>query len=484
MEKVWRFVNDTLFKFRDCFNREATFNWFVVAVTGLMIRIDDLGVTSISRITGLGDDKQYEYLLHFFHSEAYELLKLKNTFIQEVKASGCIYRGFGRPILIGDDVKETKYGKKMPGVKKLYQESGNSKTTSYTWGHFFGCNGVVVGDENKQFLLPVSMAIHDGVRPILEWQDSEYAKDSIVTRMIKEAYKTAVQIKEQSYLVLDRYFMTGPALETLYEEASSVQIKLIDVITRAKMSYVVYEKQPGTENGLGQAKPGKSCHLYELFKTQKFTTKEMELYGQKKKVKYSCVDMLWGKDMYQELRFVLVDIDGTYSIIVSTNLRLDPETIIKLYSIRFKIETCFRAFKSSFNGFGYHFWNSNIQTLDRYWSAKETEEKLSLITDPDDRKSIINTYKATETFVTLNCFAMGLLQLSALLFTDEINASPIRWLHTYTNNVPSEESTACALYESFCRMFQMWPHLGIFKIIDTKRLEIEKQRCGSIGDAA
>jgi hypothetical protein len=113
-----------------------------------------------------------------------------------------------------------------------------------------------------------------------------------------------------------------------------------------------------------------------------------------------------------------------------------------------------------------------MPALDRYWSAKETEEKLSKITDPKDRESIINTYKASETFVTLNCLAMGLLQLSALLFTDEINASPIRWLRTYTNTVPSEESTACALYESFCRMFQMWPQLGIFKIIDTKRLEI------------
>ena len=484
MEKVWQFINDALYNFRECFSREATFNWFAVAVTGLMIRIDSLGVTSISRVTGLGDDKQYEYLLHFFHSEAYDLIKLKNTFIQGVKASGCIYRGFGRPILIGDNVKESKSGKKMPGVKKLYQESGNSKTKRYTWGHFYGRNGVVVGDENKQFLLPVSMAIHDGVRPILEWQDCEYAKDSIVTRMIKEAYQTAVQLKEQSYLILDRYFMTGPALKTLYEEASGVQIKLVDVITRAKLGYVVYEKQPGSENGVGQAKPGKSSHLRKLFETQKFTTKEIELYGKKKKVKYACVDMLWGQDLYQELRFVLVDIDGDYSVIVSTNLKLDPETIIKLYSIRFKIETCFRAFKSSFDGFGYRFWNGFTPTLDRYWSAKETEAELSKITDPQVRESIINTYKASETFVNLNCLAMGLLQLSALLFTDEINASPIRWLRTYTNTVPSEESTACALYESFCRMFQMWPQLGIFKIIDKKRKEIQKQKSYDIDNAA
>ena len=320
-----------------------------------MIRIDTLGVTSISRVMGLGDDKQYEYLLHFFHSEAYELTMLKNTFIQEVKVSGCIYRVFGRPILIGDDVKESKSGKKMPGVKKLYQDSGNSKTPRYTRGHFYGCHGVVVGDENKQFLLPVSMAIHDGVRPILEWQGCEYAKDSIVTRMIREAYKTAVQLKEPSYLVLDRYFLTGPALEALYEKASGVQIKLVDVITRAKMGYVVYEKKPGSDNGVGRAKPGKSYHLYDLFKTQKFITKELELYGEKKKVNCACVDMLWGKGLYQELRFVLVDIDGAHSVIVSTNLKLEPEAIIKLYSIRFKIETCFRAFKNSFDGFGYRF---------------------------------------------------------------------------------------------------------------------------------
>ena len=66
------------------------------------------------------------------------------------------------------------------------------------------------------------------------------------------------------------------------------------------------------------------------------------------------------------------------------------------------------------------------------------------------------------------CIATGILQLVALTFTDEINAAPIRWLRTYTNIVPSEESTAVALRDNLWRVYDLCPELGIFRIIRQK----------------
>lgn len=41
-------------------------------------------------------------------------------------------------IYVGDGVKASKEAKKMPGVKKLHQESENSSKGEYILGHMFG----------------------------------------------------------------------------------------------------------------------------------------------------------------------------------------------------------------------------------------------------------------------------------------------------------------------------------------------------------
>jgi len=51
--------------FRNCFNREITFHWFVIIVVGLMLRCDSAGITSIIRTLGLVPGG-YEALVHFF----------------------------------------------------------------------------------------------------------------------------------------------------------------------------------------------------------------------------------------------------------------------------------------------------------------------------------------------------------------------------------------------------------------------------------
>jgi hypothetical protein len=55
-----------------------------------------------------------------------------------------VFKENGMPILIGDGVKQPKEGKKMPGVKRLHQESEDSSKAEYIFGHMFGVIGILV----------------------------------------------------------------------------------------------------------------------------------------------------------------------------------------------------------------------------------------------------------------------------------------------------------------------------------------------------
>ena len=165
--------------------------------------------------------------------------------------------------------------------------------------------------------------------------------------------------------------------------------------------------------------------------------------------------------------------NGWKNIIVCTDLNLHPEQIIQLYCLRFKIEVLFRAFNQCIAGLHYHFWNKYVPRLNPFEAAKAVAEKLAMITDLKVRESIISTYRATEGFVMICCIATGILQLCALNFTQAINASPIRWLRTYTNIVPSEDSTQVCMRKSFAQIYDNCPKLSIVEIISKKRALIE-----------
>jgi SRSO17 transposase len=78
-----KFLDSVLLSFRSCFHRFAAFKWFVVIITGLMVRSDRLGVTSIIR-----DLSQhslcYEKLIHFFRSSAWSLDSLRQKWLRIV----------------------------------------------------------------------------------------------------------------------------------------------------------------------------------------------------------------------------------------------------------------------------------------------------------------------------------------------------------------------------------------------------------------
>jgi hypothetical protein len=402
--KMWPLINTILKDFRDCFTRKASYKWFIIITIGCLICNDSYGVTSIIRDLNI-NYKLYETMLNFFRSKTWELETLTKKWIGILVNNGLIIKEGDYAVLIGDGVKQPKEGKRMPGVKKLHQESENSKKAEYMLGHMFGAIGVLMGNESKMYCTPISIRIHDGVNKIRIWNEgiNETIAFSHVVQMVIDGVEITKKLGK-SILILDRYFLSVKALMKLNE----LNEHGMEIVTRAKKTCTAYyEKNKYCGRGR-KPKKGKTVKVMGLFESKKeeFKEKTLTLYGKRENVSYYCIDLLWGQKLYKKLRFVLVEYNGIQSILVSTKLDLDPCRIIELYSYRFKIESCFREIKQVIKGFSYHFWSKKMPKLNKY-KKKDEPEAIDYVIGEKAKKLIIGALKAIEGYVFCNCVAIG-----------------------------------------------------------------------------
>jgi hypothetical protein len=469
MKKVWLYIDSLIMGFRDVFTREIPFEWFVVTVIGFVVRTDVNGVASFVRALRFASTQAYKSLIHFFRSDAWILERLRDRWLKTVRESGYIHLEDGNPVIIGDHTDVPKEATRMPGVKKIHQEAENSSKTKTIYGHAFGCVGVLLSNGVKTFCTPLSMLVHDGVKPMLEHKNSARAEESMLSRLAHEACKVAAAFDQTCYLLLDRAFLTVNVLTALKEEMAKATKPLITLITRPKSNYVGWLPSDMPAGG-GVPADKKKIRIMSLFEqaADHFITAEAKVYQQTETVRYYCVNLLWGRGLYQEIRFVLVDCDAFTGVLACTDLTLDPVRIIELYCLRFKIETCFRAFKSTLGGFGYRFWTHRMPVFKPYATveamAKKVEDAGSF-----RMEHIVSALDAIEGYVMLACIALGILQLVSLSCSAEINKNENYWLRTYSNETPSEETTKINLQHSVFRVLHKCPALGLVKAIEARR---------------
>jgi hypothetical protein len=120
-----------LSRFRDCFSRTAAFNWFVIVIMGFILRLDHHGVSSMIRWLGLRPSL-YKGLLSFFITSSWHLKGIQQRWWQIVLSHCPVLTVAGRHLIVGDGIKVSKEAQKMPGVKKLHQESEKLATSTIT----------------------------------------------------------------------------------------------------------------------------------------------------------------------------------------------------------------------------------------------------------------------------------------------------------------------------------------------------------------
>jgi len=460
-----------LMTFRGAFSRQATFQWFVVAVFGFIVRLDHHGVSSSIRWLRLLPGC-YESFLAFFRAGAERMEVVLAHWLTLVSRHGAARTRNGAYVLLADGIKAAKEAECMPGVKRLHQESENSGKAPWILGHHFGVVGMLARNMHKAFCIPLVAELHEGAVALRKLQqkdslDEKEGKITVVTLMTSLLKSVTEKLPQPCVAVLDAYFAVGPAFQSAKALIGDQGQRLLHIVTRAKDSVVAYEEKPKAYCGRGRRpKHGKRLKLRELFssRAKDFLPLQVCVYGEVKALNVLCLDLIW-KPIKEKLRFVLVKDGMNTFILICSDLTMAPEEIIELYASRFKIEVTFKMFKHVVGGLCYHFWT----TVWREPKGKSLNLEQLESMDERSKRLIAGAMNAIESFVNIALIATGLLQIIALEHAERVRSLHNWWMRTYPIDVPSEEMVKTVIQHEFYHNFRRFKHTAIYRIIQGKR---------------
>ncbi len=451
--ELYEHLEQIIVKLRPAFSREASFEWFVLLLWGLLLTTQPATVTSYVNGIGLSEG-YYHQALHWFHSSAFsidELCYRWGCWLRRHPHTHCLR---GQLVYVGDGIKVSKEGRKMPGVKCLHQESENVQKPTWIRGHYFSALGVLLGAGQALFATPIILKLHDGIVPV----ESE-ASATLVEKMAALCVQHMVK---GSYGLLDAYYASVKVLKPFREHG----LHLISRTRITTVAHAEFSRRPGN-HGPGRPREwGSEIKLKDLFAPiERCLKTPVWLYGENVTVYYQEFKFYWD-DADELVLFVLTQLPcGKRMILLSSDINLTGAEVIEAYGWRFKIEVSFRTLVHLLGGFAYQFWLKLMDPASRWPEAFEMSHYHWA-----ERLQIRRKVEAFERFVNLNAIALGILQVLALELPQQIWTHFPRWFRTVPKHgYPSEQIVRIALqHQQTVVLSESRPTLLLTKLLANK----------------
>jgi hypothetical protein len=426
--ELYQRIDQIILQLRRAFGREAPFEWFVLLLWGVLLNTHPPAVTSYLNAVGLSEG-YYHQALHWFHSGAFWVDDLCYRWGHWLREHPDCHSLNGQRVYVADGIKVGKEGRKMPGVKRLHQESANTSKPEWVRGHYFSALGLLLGAGQALLCVPIVLKLHDGI---------EAAEGESAASLVEKMALLCVEFMATgSYAILDAYYASAKLI-------SLFRLHRLHLITRVRISTVAYagfcrlkQKRAGRPRRWGT--PIKVCELFAPI--SECSQAVVWLYGQTTTVYYQCFTLYWDS-ADTPVVFVLTQlVNGKQIILLSTDLTLLPQQIIEAYGWRFKIEVTFRTLVMLLGGFCYRFWLKSMSATSRW----PTNLPLANY-DEAFQQQILSKVEAFERFINLNAIALGLLQVLALEFPDPVWSHFPRWFRSLPNHgFPTEQIVRLSL---------------------------------------
>lgn len=389
--------------------------------------------------------EQYANILHYFRSTGYTTSCLYEKWIETAKTEAQFTAIGGYIVLLGDHIKISKEGRRMPDIQIMHQDSENSGKGKCIEGHMYAQVSAVISQDGVSRSIP--LMTQQQKAPSKKEGSKEPDGDTLITQMVKLVVKTVNALDDNRKIVvaLDAYFSKASAFlaadNALDEEGS----RRLTIVTRGRDDSVGYK--PPSERPKGKRgrslKYGEKVVLWELFSDMsKFTSTTLTIYGKPSKVKYQCLNLYW-KPLEREIRFVVVETAGRGKmILMCSDLTMNPEDIITIYCLRFKIETGFDEQKNDIGSFSYHFWTKALEKRTKW---KKSENNLPL----EKSEHVESAKRAIESFVCMGTIASGISTIMAFSHNRQIWNHFPGWIKTRRSHIPSIATTKAAFAQYF-----------------------------------